>query len=208
MPPGFTASHTYKMGAELYLEQAYTGAFSGVTLATASAAGTPVATAQPFIPTFSLNGYTQGFNYASFLLGDYASTTQAPNEFTREGHQQWGLFIQDSWKVTRKLTLNYGLRWDYATPEHEQYGRLGQLDPTAPNANADGELGATQYASTCHCPFYKSAYPYAVGPRLGVAYQITPKTVFRGGWGFNYQFVGNPAGATIGTNGVYPLAGH
>ncbi len=200
-------SHTFKLGAELYLEQVYTGAFSGVTLATASPAGTPVATAQPFIPTFSLNGYSQGFNYASFLLGDYASTTQAPNEFTRAGHQQWGLFIQDSWKVTRKLTLNYGVRWDYASPEHEQYGRWGQLNPNAPNANADGELGATQYASTCNCAFYKPAYPYGIGPRLGVAYQITPKTVFRGGWGLNYQFVGNPAGATIGTNGVYPLAG-
>jgi hypothetical protein len=200
-------SHTFKLGAELYLEQVYTGAFSGVTLATASAAGTPVATAQPFIPTFSLNGYSQGFNYASFLLGDYASTTQAPNEFTREGHQQWGLFIQDSWKVTRKLTVNYGLRWDYATPEREQYGRLGQLDATAPNANANGELGATRYANTCNCPFYKSAYPYAIGPRFSVAYQIDPKTVFRGGWGVNYQFVANPAGATIGTNGVYPLAG-
>jgi hypothetical protein len=200
-------NHTFKIGAELYLEQVYTGAFSGVTLAVASQAGTPVATAQPFIPTFSLNGFNQGFNYASFLLGDYASTTQAPNEFTREGNQQWGLFIQDSWKVTRRLTVNYGLRWDYATPQHEQYGRLGQLNPTVPNANANGELGATQYASTCNCPFYKSAYPYALGPRLSVAYQIDPKTVFRGGWGINYQFVSNPAGATIGTNGVYPLAG-
>ena len=40
-----------------------------------------------------------------------------------------------------------------------------------------------------------------------MAYQITPKTVLRGGWGFTYQFVANPAGATIGTNGVYPLSG-
>ena len=61
--------------------------------------------------------------------------------------------------------------------------------------------------ATCNCPFYKSAYPYALGPRFSVAYQIDPKTVFRGGWGVNYQFVANPAGATIGTNGVYPLAG-
>jgi hypothetical protein len=200
-------NHTFKVGAELYLEQGYTGAFSGVTLAVASPAGTPVATAQPFTPQFSLNGFNQGFNYGSFLLGDYASTTQAPPEFTRTGNQQWGLFLQDSWKVTRKLTVNYGLRWDYATPQHEQYGRWGQLNPTAPNANADGRLGAVQYASNCNCPFYKSAYPYAIGPRLSVAYQIDPKTVFRGGWGINYQSVGNPAGATIGTNGVYPLAG-
>lgn len=201
-------NHTYKLGAELYLEQVYTGNFSGVTLQVANSfTNTPAATAQPFIPQFSLNGYNQGFNYASFLLGDYNSTTQSPAEFTRTGQQVWGLFIQDSWKATRKLTINYGLRWDYSTPQREQYGRWGQFDPTVPNANAGGLLGGTRYASNCHCNFYMPAYPYALGPRLSVAYQLTPKTVFRGGWGINYNFVGSPAGQTIGTNGVYPLAG-
>ena len=109
--------------------------------------------------------------------------------------------------MRRNLTVTYGVRWDYATPEHEQYGRLGQLDPTLPNANAGGQPGAVQYASTCNCNFYKSAYPFALGPRLGVAYQLRPKTVLRGGWGYTYQFIANPAGATIGTNGVYPLSG-
>ena len=109
--------------------------------------------------------------------------------------------------MRRNLTVTYGVRWDYATPEHEQYGRLGQLDPTLPNANAGGALGAVQYASTCNCNFYKSAYPFALGPRLGVAYQLKPKTVLRGGWGYTYQFVAYPAGTPIGTNGVYPLSG-
>jgi hypothetical protein len=80
--------------------------------------------------------------------------------------------------VTRKLTVDYGLRWDYDTPEHEEYGRLGNLDATLANANAGGRLGALQFASTCGCQFYKPGYPYALGPRLGVAYQINPKTVF------------------------------
>ena len=115
-----------------------------------------------------------GFGFASFLLGDYSlHHTDPESEFTREGSQEWGLFAQDSWKVRRNLTVTYGVRWDYATPEHEQYGRLGQLDPTLPNANAGGALGAVQYASTCNCNFYKSAYPFALGPRLGVAYQLT-----------------------------------
>jgi hypothetical protein len=200
-------AHTFKGGAELYLEQAFTGAYSGVTLDTVGATGIPAATAEPYTPTTSFNGYNQGFGFASFLLGDYASTTQAPNEFYREGNQQWGLFIQDSWKVRRNLTVTYGVRWDYATPERETYGRLGQFDPTLANPNAGGALGATQYASNCNCPFYKSAYPFALGPRVGVAYELTPKTVLRGGWGFTYQYVANPAGATIGTNGVYPLSG-
>ena len=193
--------HTYKIGAELYLSQVYTGSFAGVTLATGIGP-----TSQPFTPTFSLNGYTTGFGYASFLLGDYTSTTQTPQENYREGQQQWAMFIQDSWKATRKLTIDYGLRWDYATPQREQYGRLGQFAPNVPNANAGGRPGATIYASTCNCQFYQSAYPYAIGPRLGVAYQLDSKTVLRGGWGVVYSFVGNPAGATIGTNGVYPLS--
>jgi hypothetical protein len=84
---------------------------------------------------------------------------------------------------------------------------LGQFDPNTPNANAGGHLGATKYASTCNCQFYQSSYPYAVGPRIGVAYQIDPKTVFRGGFGVNYQFVGATAGAVVAANGAYPLSG-
>ena len=125
----------------------------------------------------------------------------------RRGNQQWGIFLQDTWKITRKLTLDYGLRWDYATPLHEQYGREGQFDPNTPNANAGGHPGATLYASTCNCQFYQNTYPYAIGPRLGLAYQIDPKTVLRAGWGINYQFVGAAAGGIVSTNGAYPLAG-
>jgi hypothetical protein len=193
-------NHTFKAGAELYLEQVFTGNFAGVTLATGVGP-----TSQPFQPTVSFNGFTQGFGYASFLLGDYTSTSQTPPEFYREGNQNWGLFLQDSWKATRRLTVNYGLRWDYDTVEREQYNRLGQFSATTPNANADGHPGATIYANTCHCPFYQPGYPFGIGPRLSAAFQATPKTVIRGGWGVNYQFAANPSGATIGSAGVYPL---
>ncbi len=203
-------NHTFKAGAELYLEQVYNGSFAGVTLATGT-----FATSQPFTPTGSLNGYSQGFGYASWLLGDYgtsvfgalSSTTQTPQLNYRRGNQQWGIFLQDTWKVTRKLTLDYGLRWDYASPLKEQYGREGQFDPNTPNANAGGHPGATLYASTCNCQFYQNTYPYAIGPRIGLAYQIDPKTVLRAGWGINYQFVGAAAGGIVSTNGAYPLAG-
>ncbi|MBZ5579934.1 MAG: TonB-dependent receptor [Acidobacteriia bacterium] len=195
-------NHTFKTGAELYLEQNYTGNISLVTLATGTGP-----TSLPENPTVGFGGFSQGFGYASFLLGDYNGTTQGPNRNYRVGNQTWGLFLQDSWKVTRKLTLDYGLRWDYNTPYHEQYGRFGQLDPTAANPNAGGRLGATRFASTCNCDFYQAAYPYAIGPRLGAAYQITPKTVFRGGFGVNYQYIGANAGGVVGTNGIYPLAG-
>ncbi len=197
-------AHRFKAGAEVELEGVigYNADISGVTLATGVGP-----TSQPFTPAVGFNGFTQGFGYASFLLGDFSSINQTPN-FTgvRNGYQQWGLFVQDSWKVTRRLTLDYGVRWDYATPQREQYGRLGQLDPTTPNANAGGRLGAIQYASTCNCAFYKPTYPYAIGPRIGVAYQIDPKTVIRGGWGVNYQYIAGFAGNIFATPGSTSIA--
>ena len=100
---------------------------------------------------------------------------------------QYALFAQDSWKVTRRLTVDYGLRWDYATAAREEYGRSANLGTNVPNPAAGGRLGAPIFEATCHCTFV-SNYPYAVGPRLGVAYQLDEKTVFRGGWGFAYGF--------------------
>jgi hypothetical protein len=192
-------AHRYKAGAEYEIEGVigYNADLSGVTLATGVGP-----TSQPFTPSVSFNNYTQGFGYASFLLGDFTSISQTPNFVgVRNGYQQWGLFVQDSWKVTRKLTLDYGVRWDYATVQKEEHGRLGQLDPATANANAGGRLGAIRYAGTCNCDFYKPTYPYAIGPRLGVAYQIDPKTVIRGGWGISYQYIAGFAGTIVSTPG-------
>ncbi|HEY6342810.1 MAG TPA: TonB-dependent receptor [Bryobacteraceae bacterium] len=193
--------HTFKAGGEVSLVQDWTRSFSLVSLN----AGTGP-TSEPFTPVSSFGSFSTGFGFASFLLGDYSAISQSAFTDAREGSKQWALFAQDSWKVTRKLTVDYGLRWDYNTPEHEEYGRLGQIDASLANANAGGRLGALQFASTCGCQFYKSGYPYALGPRLGVAYQINPKTVFRGGWGLTYQFVVNPAGGLVSSQGIYNLA--
>jgi hypothetical protein len=110
--------HTYKAGAEVVIENIFTQSFSGVTAATGV---NP--TSQPFTPANSLNGFSQGFGYASFLLGDYSSSTQTSQPDPKEKSYHWALFAQDSWKVTRKLTLDYGVRYDLATVNHEQYGR-------------------------------------------------------------------------------------
>jgi hypothetical protein len=188
--------HTFKFGGEWIYEQAYSKPFPLISLT--SGAGP---TQDPFT-TSNLGAFNDGFAFASFLLGDMVGTNQTVNSDTRFATMDWAVYLQDSWKVTRKLTLDYGLRWDYDTPDKEQYGRAANLNATGPNLNAGGEPGNYQYAATCGCQFYKSAYPLALGPRLGVAYQIDPKTVFRGGWGVNYQFVSNAAGATVGTAGA------
>jgi hypothetical protein len=188
--------HTVKIGGEWVFEQAYSKPFPLVSIT--SGAGP---TQDPFT-TSNLGSFNDGFSFASFLLGDMVGTNQGVPTDTRYSTMDWSFYVQDSWKVTRKLTLDYGLRWDYDTPDKEEYGREAQINPTGANLNAGGEPGNYQYAATCGCNFYKSAYPYALGPRIGVAYQIDPKTVFRGGWGVNYQFVSNPAGSSIGTAGA------
>jgi hypothetical protein len=190
-------NHTFKTGGEAIQMGAVTQPYAGVTLATGTGP-----TSQPFTPTSSLNGFSMGFGYASFLLGDFTSTTQTPSEDYRQGHMAWAWYIQDSWKVTRKLTIDYGIRYDISTPVEEEYGRVGQFDPNTPNQNAGGHPGAVKFANTCNCSFYESTYPWAFGPRLGVAYQFDSKTVLRGGWGFVYQFPTDDAIPTIGSSAV------
>ncbi len=164
--------------------------------------------------------YTPGFAYASFLLGSVDNANINPTYDSRFGHYELGLYAQDSWKITPKFTLDYGLRYDYSTYYTEQYGRSPQFDPNLPNPSAGGHLGATIYQATCHCQFAKN-YPYAFGPRLGFAWQAVPKTVVRGGFGIVYSGVGagqlfgnasgnatanNPFGPTVPGEGVMTWA--
>ena len=189
-------NHTVKAGAEMRIEGfiAYivtntTGFFSF----SADQTGLPSTNGQ------NLNGGTIGFNYASFLLGRVATLniTQPPN--FRLAKQQWGFFLQDTWKVTRKLTLDYGLRYDYSQYFREQYGRLLDFSAGIPNPSAGGRLGAVIFEGSgpnrCGCDFAHN-YPLALGPRLGAAYQINPKTVLRAGFGIVYTGTGDVNGAT------------
>src|SRR5262249_27869450 len=102
---------------------------------------------------------------------------------------------QDTWKVTRKLTLDYGLRYDYATYPKEQYGRLPSLAFNVADPTAGGHPGGIVYESTCNCDLAHN-YPYAFGPRLGVAYQFSGRAVLRAGIGVAYD------GTATGTTGT------
>ena len=193
-------NHTYKIGGEVWFQGAIAAPPSGTALYPVLCQGIfgpggcgPAATSTlnagaTALPQVGLNlaGWQTGFPYAGFLLGDYAQISQKAPTDTRMGKSQWALFIQDSWKVTRKLTVDYGVRWDYATAPREQYGRASDLGLIS-NPAAGGRIGAPVFEATCNCTFIHN-YPYAIGPRLGVAYQVTPKTVIRGGWGFIYGF--------------------
>ena len=184
-------NHTYKLGA--------TALFEGLpTVTTGRAQGeftfSPIETSDPW--QFGLPFTTtasSGFGYASFFLGLSDSTQIGRIADLRLGYHSYGLYVQDSWKITRKLTFDYGLRWDYANLWTEEHGRMQSAGFNVPNATVGGRLGAPQYEATCHCSF-ASAYPYSIGPHLGVAYQITPKTVFRAGGAISYGSQADDAG--------------
>jgi hypothetical protein len=191
-------NHTYKAGGELRVESNSSTLFAATD---GQFTFSPNETSLPYLQSSSLGGGTVGFSYASFLLGLVDSVRIAPIDNMRMGKHAVGAFVQDTWKVTRKLTLDYGIRYDFQTYLKEGQGRFAQFAPNIPNPSAGGQPGAVQFEGygpgRCNCSFGNN-YPYAIGPRLGVAYQITPKTVFRGGWGIVYGGTGDSNGSTAG----------
>ena len=198
-------AHTYKVGAEIrqmkYPNFNFTYTAGEYTFATLTATGTSatVGNISNYTTQTSLNGVSvssgfAGFGFASFLLGGaQAIALNAPINLMTENYQS-ALYLQDSWKVSRKLTLDYGLRWDYGTYQKEQFGRYGDFSPTVANPSADGRLGALIYEANCNCNFAHN-YPYAIGPRVGAAYQVDRNTVVRGGIGLVYSSL-DSSGAT------------
>ena len=189
------ANHTFKLGA--------TAMFEGIPTVTSSRAdgefefgqaqtADPWQLGQPFA-----NYASSGLGYASFLLGAAGGLQVAPpSEGTRLGMHSYALYLQDSWKVTHTLTLELGLRWDYATQWSEEHGRMQNADFDLPNPTIGGRPGGVEYGATCHCTF-APAYPFSIGPHLGVAWQITPKTVFRAGGAITYAAGSDQAGLNV-----------
>src|SRR5580700_864826 len=148
-----------------------------------------------------------GFAFASMLLGQVqkASETVAYNLYGRQ--KGLDLFAQDNYKVTPKLTLNLGLRWNYNFRFHEKYGHwanfdLNAIDPTL------GIPGTLVYAKNGSDSFEKNEYATNFGPQLGFAYSPWSKVVFRGSFGIIFNppgipyFSGVPNGFAPGFKGT------
>jgi len=133
-----------------------------------------------------------GFAYASFLLGDVNTATESV-AYNLYGRQKGTfLYAQDSYKVTPKLTLSMGLRWNYNFPFHEKYGNWANFDQNAISP-LYGIPGTLVFAKNGDDSFEKNEYYKQFGPSLGFAYQFLPKTVVRGSYGLIY----NPVGVTF-----------
>ncbi len=130
------------------------------------------------------NKRATGISYADGLLG-YAQQVQLSNVHFLD-QRLWMIsgFAQDDWKATPKLTLNLGLRYEFATPALEGKNQMANFDP-----NANGGAGGLVFARSGGLrsrslvqPNYKN-----FGPRLGVSYSIDEKTILRGGYGYYYS---------------------
>ena len=197
-------NHNIKLGGELALE-----GFPSRNLAYAHGnfSFSPQQTSLPWENGQALNSST-GFGYASFYLGAVNNLSISQPWYTRLGNRAIGMFIQDNWKITRKLTLEYGLRYDYQTYLRETYGRMQNASMSTPNPTVGGRLGATIFEGEgpgrCQCRF-ASNYPYAIGPRASIAYQINDKTVLRTGAGLSYGPVAENAQLSYNVGAFYNL---
>ena len=141
---------------------------------------------------------------------------------TDDGHNYWAGYFQDDWKVTPKLTLNLGLRWEHFGAIEENHGRQGNFVPGTPFSTAEmlyPNNGKNQ-ALLQSTPEFTSllaqdgiALKYLdnfglsnvqnnnFGPRVGLAYQVNPKLVMRTGFGMFYNSFENAGyGPNIGEN--------
>lgn len=155
----------------------------------------------------SLNSTTTGYSYASYLLGAVGNSSIGLDPVSELGGRYHAIspYFQDDWKVTSKLTLNLGLRWDYLPPYHEVKDRWTFLNPNLTNG-ITGTPGELQFAGSyggpgvsCGCRTPVQTYWKNWGPRLGLAYSINDKTVFRAG----YAQVFTQAGGVGGRGGAY-----
>jgi hypothetical protein len=145
------------------------------------------------------NGNT-GYGVASFLLGradeEQAQYIYAPS-YNRVGY--YAAFAQDDFKVTRKFTLNLGLRWDLFTPDFQKYYHKGWVDPTLPNPALTPNILGTFVVASPSNPTGVNTYYRNFSPRVSVAYALNNKTVIRTGYGI---FFGQ-GNATQLDNGSY-----
>jgi hypothetical protein len=175
-----------------------------------------------FLGQFSYNGqYTslpggQGYGPADFVLGRI-SNVQLASPLGNVGNRQWRLagYVQDDFRVSPKLTLNLGLRYEYDQPWYEQNNKTANVLPDGTVEYA-GRVPAQAVAGSIVCPTracYDANYTQFM-PRLGFAYQLSSKFVIRGGYGatsffegysFNQRLTSSPPfSLAINTNATSP----
>ena len=187
------ASHTLKIGFSYLYDNHYN-----------------VAAVGPQRGSYTFTGQYSGVGYADFLLGYPSATAKpTPNDFiVRNLSHQYGVYIQDDWRATQRLTINAGIRYDLQWFEPSPYGndslyipslqkvvvfsRSFPTNPVAPVIPAFLNLPvvlAPQVGLTTDLFSYLGQDTNNVAPRLGFAYQFLPRSVVRGAFGIYYNLL-------------------
>ena len=163
-----------------------------------------------------------GDPFASFLLGQVHDVeSDHPGVPHRSARRIPRLFVNDEFKVSDKLTLTLGLRFDYQSARTEEDDQYSTFSPTTPNPGAGGIPGAMIFAGDgpgrSGQRKFEDVPKDAWGPRVGFAYRLDDKQAVRGGYGIYYahvafsQFGGAPTQgfasnpfAPNNTNGIFP----
>ena len=134
---------------------------------------------------------TAGFGYSSFLLGAMASGTQNVTDINGSYHQPYyGAYIQDDYKLTQRLTVNLGLRWEFESPRIESQNRVSNFDytSTATLPNGVSVRGGLLFPGTNKVSRYNWNPNWKnFAPRFGFGYALNDATVIRGGYGIFYS---------------------
>lgn len=198
--------HSFTFGGQvawmLYNVNNATGGSTPLTLSNAPTETAGFAASSNSKPAYTTTSGT-GLAYASFLIGqiDKGSFTQYLQQEFGARFRAISPYVQDDWKVTNKLTLNLGLRYDFYPSVTEIHNAESFFNPTLANP-VTGINGALQFtgsgSGTCNCSTPVNNYHKNFGPRLGLAYQLGSKTVIRAAYGVMYSH-GNAVGG-LNTN--------
>jgi hypothetical protein len=152
-------------------------------------------------PNPAVAAINSGHAFASFLLGVPISGSMETTPYMSLFQRYNAGYIQDDWRISSRLTLNLGFRYEYTSPYGEKWGAIGYFDPRAvePQTGLPGIFKWVPPKGYHSDPNYKT-----FGPRVGFAYQINSKTVLRAGGGiFNAANNGLNAATTDFGTGLF-----
>ncbi len=193
--------HNLRIGAEwrIYLLDAFFGGSSGGSF-TFNGAFTQG-------PNPTASSTNAGYGYASFLLGAVASGSAKVNARETFANKYYAGFVQDDFHATKKMTWNLGLRYDYETPRTDRFNNLDFFNPTIPNpigtqVGLPNLHGGLEYVGVGQNSRYQANPDHNnFAPRIGMAYNVTPKTVIRAGFGIIFLPNGTEHNPTAGQDG-------